>query len=316
MLTILIGRKFDFKNSLTYAPFMYLGEFLGGLILNLIQKKLIKKRVEKKNQYFMSIKLIQNENEEGDYLPPKDGTFKILFIILVTALLDGIQFLLWAIYIPKFQNISPSLPSRLFGISCIFAGIYYIYILRLSIYKHHKFSLIIFGVCTIITLIFEFLLQEIDIFLTYAEFIEALAFIILTHIFAPLVDSLEKYLFEYNRLNPFRVLMLEGLFGFFLSFFFIFTPKYFEDMSGVFKEYSSGKLVLFIFLIFLFIILSSARNAFKMITIELYSPMTRILTDIILTPITLLVFRLIFKIENENILYFIINFILSLIISF
>ena len=74
-------------------------------------------------------------------------------------------------------------------------------------------------------------------------------------------------------------------------------------MSGVFKEYSSGKLVLFIFLIFLFIILSSARNAFKMITIELYSPMTRILTDIILTPITLLVFRLILKIENENILY-------------
>ena len=81
----------------------------------------------------------------------------------------------------------------------------------------------IFGVCTIITLIFEFLFQEIDIFLSYTEFIEALAFIILTHIFAPLVDSLEKYLFEYNRLNPFRVLMLEGLFGFFLSFFFIFT---------------------------------------------------------------------------------------------
>ena len=80
----------------------------------------------------MSIKLIQNENEEGYYLPPKDGTFKVLFIILVTALLDGIQFLLWAIYIPKFQNISPSLPSRLCGISCIFAGIYYIYILRLS----------------------------------------------------------------------------------------------------------------------------------------------------------------------------------------
>ena len=43
MLTILIGRKFDFKNSLTYAPFMFLGEFLGGLILNLIQKKFIKK---------------------------------------------------------------------------------------------------------------------------------------------------------------------------------------------------------------------------------------------------------------------------------
>ena len=144
----------------------------------------------------MSIKLIQNENEEGDYLPPKDGTFKILFIILVTALLDGIQFLLWAIYIPKFQNVSPSLFSRLNGISFNFAEIYYVSVLRLSIYKHHKFSLIIFGICLIITLIFEFLFQEIDIFLSYDEFIKALAFIILTHIFAPLVDLLEKYLFE------------------------------------------------------------------------------------------------------------------------
>ena len=91
----------------------------------------------------MSIKLIQNENEEGDYLSPKDGTFKVLFIILVTALLDGIQFLLWAIYIPKFQNFSGSLELRLGGILTILTAILCYYLLKFPIYKHQIFSIIL-----------------------------------------------------------------------------------------------------------------------------------------------------------------------------
>ena len=318
LLKDFLGSQFNFENSLTYTPLMYFGELIGGAVLRLIQKRFFKKEKEKqKEQYFMSIKLIKTEM--SDFLP-LDGNFKMIFIIFATAFLDGTQFLIWAIYIPQFTKLSITFISRLSGISTISAALYYVYVLRLPIQKHHKFSLLIIGICIVIVIIFEFIYQEIDTSFGYNDFIVVIIYILITHIFAPLVDLLEKYLFEYDYLDPFIVLAYEGLFGFLLSFFLFFIPGYLDDITLIFKTNSGWELTLFIFLIIFYIILCSLRNAFKMVTTKLYTPMTRTLTDNIITPIYLLYYLIrdedFTKGEDRNIPYFIINLILSLIITF
>ena len=73
--------------------------------------------------------------------------------------------------------------------------------------------------------------------------------------------------------------MLEGLFGFIMSFSYFFEPNYLKDVANVCKKFSIGKIVLFIFLLLLYVILSGGRNIYRIITSKLYSPMTRALTD-------------------------------------
>ena len=88
-----------------------------------------------------------------------------------------------------------------------------------------------------IIFISEFFFQKTDIFLSYSDFLKALGLILSKHIFAPIVDLLEKYLFEYDYMNPFLELMFEGLIGVALSFLLCFTPNYFDDFILVFKKF-------------------------------------------------------------------------------
>ena len=133
------------------------------------------------------------------------------------------------------------------------------------------------------------------------------------------LDAIEKYLFEYDFINPFYTLMLEGAFGSFMSFLYFFTPNYLDDLLLVFKNYSAGELAWFILLLFLYIVLSGGRNVYRVITTKIYSPMARSLTDYFLNPIYLTVnFALkddFVNNDERDIVYFIINLILSIIIS-
>ena len=313
-----ITLQFDFENSLSYTPIVFFAEFIGGLTFYILQQLSFKRKRVEKDHYFTFIKLIQNKGKNG--LAPADNYFKIAFIIFVTSYIDLAQFLYWAINIPKFPNISTTLTFRLIGFSTIAVAIYYIYILKLPIYKHHKFSLIVIGICLAITLVSEYFFQQYDIFLSRVKFCKALGFILFKHICAPIVDLLEKYLFEYDYMDPFLVLMYEGLIGIAISCLLFLTPNYLDDFLLVFKKNKDNpwKIVLFVFLIILYIILSALRNAFKMITTKLFSPMTRNLTDNILTPLYLIYYLGIsddFEYEGKmDYIYFTINLILSIII--
>ena len=113
--------------------------------------------------------------------------------------------------------------------------------------------------------------------------------------------------------------MIEGVVGFFMSFFLFFIHNYLEDIKIVYNNNSAGRLILFSFLLLLYIILSGGRNVFRVVTTKLYSPMARALTDYFLNPIYL---TYDFELKNDflkqgerNIPYFIVNLILSFIIS-
>ena len=155
LLTIFMKSHFNFSSSLIFTPLMFLGELFGGTIFYFYQKNVMKeKKKEEKDQYFMSIKLVKKE--EDNNFEPIDDNIKILLLIFLAAFFDEVEYLLAATYIPKFVKLSSSFSSRLGGISTLFILLFYLYALKLPIFKHHKFSLIIISICLIIIIISEY----------------------------------------------------------------------------------------------------------------------------------------------------------------
>ena len=155
-------------DSLIFMPLMFLGEFFAGLIIFSYQRKfLIKyKNDGDKQMKFKSIALIKAKR----FTTTNIGGTKIFFLIFFVASFDFVQFMI-SLYTPKFVNVSGSIKSRVAGFLTIFDALFYYYVLRLPIFRHQLFSLIVIGSCSLIVIISEFFFQKIDIFLTYGQFI-------------------------------------------------------------------------------------------------------------------------------------------------
>ena len=131
LLTMFIKYLFDFKDSLLYTPLMFFGELSGGGIIYLYQKKyLYAKKNEEKEQYFMSIKLLSNKEDEDDYFIPVDNNCKILFLMFLSAFCDQTQFFFENSITPKYNKLSSSIFLRLGGFSALFMLIFYLYALK------------------------------------------------------------------------------------------------------------------------------------------------------------------------------------------
>ena len=74
IVKMIINDIIKFDSPYLYIPLMFLGEIFAGAIMYLYERRIMKaKNEEKKESYFMSIKLISNEKEEeGDYFVPLD----------------------------------------------------------------------------------------------------------------------------------------------------------------------------------------------------------------------------------------------------
>ena len=254
-LGLLIIHLFKFSGSLLFSQIYFLGELTGGLLIYFYLKKFENKKGKEKKKYFMSIELIKNEEDYNDYFVPIDNNIKILFLIFITSFLFMVCYLIMFVHLPKFSNLSKSLSGRLSGFITIFSLFFYVYTLKLPIYNHHKFSLLMIGICLLIIIILEYYYQEVNIFLTYGDMSKAIALIIVCHLFASVGASIEKYLFEFDYMDPFIVLIYEGIFGFMLTFLWFFDRNYHYDISTVYKKNSAGMFILFVFLLFLYLIL-------------------------------------------------------------
>ena len=204
--TMLISYFFNLDYLLIYTPLMFFGEFSAGLIFYLYQKQFIVKQ----NKGIIS-QLISFRSKKAQKVFKKDSKIKIIFLIITSAFFDFVQFLV-LLQTSKFISISGSIERRLRGIFTLNYSLFYRYILRLPILRHQIFSLVIIGICVIIVIITEFIFQEYNIFLSFGEFILSFILIFIAIFFCATFESIEKYLFEYDHLNPFFVLMLEGIF--------------------------------------------------------------------------------------------------------
>ena len=313
----LILKLFNFNNSLIYTPIMFLGEFFAGLILFKYEKKFASKRKEKKNNIAYPVQCAKKNLN----LNPVDGKTKIHFLIFAAAFSDFTQFMIRNRIISKFMKISSTLQNRL-GANITFIGaLFYVYAFKIKIYKHHIFTFIVISACLVLVIIFEYVFQEINIFLSYTEFTIVLLIILVNNLFENLLDTLEKYLFEYDFCEPLKVLMFEGIYGFLLSFSLLYFPEFTTDLIRIYNDNSVGYFILFIFLLVVYFILCGGKNAYRVITTKLYSPMTRVFTDYFLNPFYLIYY---FAADNDfktdsvikTGFYFGINLIISIANSF
>ena len=310
---ILIDYFFNF-DSLIYMSLMFLGEFFFGLIIYLYQTHFLNKNKGLKVNTYKSIILIRNKENLAI-----DSKTKIIFLVFIAGFFDFVQFMM-SLYTPQFLYISGSLISRLAGFLTVFNALFYYYVLKLPIFKHQYISLIIIGICLILVIITEFIFQEINIFLSYGQFSMVFLLNFLLQFCNSMLDSVEKYLFEYNHLNSYLCLLLEGLFGFILSFIHGLFHSPFEEIIEFKKINSTSEFTILIFLLILYLALSGLKNAFRVATTKIYSPMTTTFVEYILNPFYLVYYFCsdndFITNGNKNYAYFFINLIISLIISF
>ena len=193
---------------------------------------------------------------------------------------------------------------------------FYYYILRLHIFRHQILSIVIITICLLLVIGTEFIFQDINIFLSYSRFLLLLGIILVTQLLNSPLDLIEKYLFEYNYINPFLTLLLEGCFG------LIFSVIYFlykNIIPTVEPNNNSEYFYVLVILLCLYMILSGFKNGYRIITNKIYSPMTSTLELYFLNPLYITYYFIIgddFISNGEiNYIYYFINLFLSIIIS-
>ena len=307
---------FNFSVTIIYLILYFLGEFIFGGITYLYQKRYKKRKNLTKNDTFLAIHLIIN-----DKLKRSDSKWKIYFLIFLAGFSDFVDSILSIGLAPGLDRCSNSLENRMRGILIIFDALFYLFVLRLQIFKHQFFSIYVISICLIITIIIEFIFQDINIFLSYGKFVLLIFLIIIQILFNSLVDSIEKYLFEYNYVNPFKVLMIEGLVGLVFGFVYCFCYNPIPELKK-FYEYDHNNKKIFPYIILfsvLFLILCGVQNIFRVVTNKVYSPMALALSQYFFNPIYI-IFTLIVEKDFESkrgntYLFFSLNLILTIIIS-
>jgi len=316
ILSSIISEKLKFKSSLSFLTLlMFFSEFIVGLFIYLYQLKFLKSN-KKTNAKQSSINYIVSYNK----MSHPDSEFKIFALIFIGAYFDFVEFILTSYYFPKFENISKSLNIRLGSALTLSSFILYYYLLKIQIYNHQKFAIIIISICLLMIIIIEILFNIYYHTINENNFIIIL--IIISFFFIGYQDIIVKYLLEYDYINPFQLLMFEGFFGLILSIIYSFIDNPINDIIDYYKKDHNFKFS-FIYLLIcliLFIILSGGRNSYRMLTIRLYSPMTKAIADSFLDPIIILYYFITdidFKFESKrNLIYFLLNLILLFISVF
>ena len=315
--SILMKKMFDFDGSLILTLIMFLSEFLFGLFLFIRHIQFVSRK--RYSKVIMGIKLIQALDE----ISHPDSNIKIYILIFLSTFFDFSEFILITYYFPKEIgrkniSISVSLDIRLKCLTAFFLAFFCYFLLKYKILRHQVFSLIIIFICLIIIIILEYFVNdknEGDII----DFSFILLIIFLYNFFVSLNDIIGKYLLEFNYVNPFKMLMLEGIIGFILSVIYFLIIN-FENPFEEFTELKDNSIYFLIIFLILYFIFSGFKNIYRISTINLFSPMARTLTDTFIDPLYITYYYFFendFKIkEKQKLYYFLSNLILSIIIVF
>ena len=247
-----------------------------------------------------------------------DSKIKITLIIFFTAVFDFTEFIIETYYLPKYKELSKTITLRFGGVIIIFSSLLCYYNLKLKILKHQFYSLILIGICSILIIIFEIIFGKKG--MSVGEYFFTYFLVLINLVFVTFTDVFENYLLEYDFMSPFITLILESIFGLILASIYSFEDNPFKDLKRIYEENDAGYFLLLLFLFFLYMAFSAGANVYKLLSNVLYSPMAKSLAGYILNP-----FLYIYYYINEdeftsngekNFLYFFINVILAIIISF
>ena len=311
-LSIVIAEIFGLDNSLIFCFLMFLGEIVGGLVIYFKQISFLNK--SKKNQNNLAYKYGKKKTE----LKRADNWSKITILIYFASFFDLIEFIILYNFIPKIADLSTTSTLRLCCFITVTSSIICYYTLKFKIGKHQIFSLIIMGICSAIIITLEFIYKPKSVNIN--NFIISYLLIFLHFIFLSFTDVTERYLADYDFMNPLLILMSEGIFGFITTLIYSIYHNPFKEISIIYSNIDSWKFIVLIFLLILYIIFSAGINVYKILCNVLYSPMTKSLATYFLNSIFIIYHYI--KVNDfvtegkSNFFYFFINLIFSVFIDF
>lgn len=308
---IAISKLTKFENSILITYIMFFEEIISGLVLYIYSVKFYNYN---KNSFYL--KTISKEQVENI----SDNSFKVYFLLFMIAYTDFIEFILQTFYIPVCSE-NKNLDVRLRNLLIIFSTIQCYYALKLPLFRHQKFSLLIVGIICAMTILIEAFIEISFGEFGSGKFSKLILCIIVYYFFNSFPDAIEKYLMEYYYINPFKMVMYSGIFGFIITLIFAILKKYnFEDIYDIYEN-DKDKFIILIILLIVYFFLSAIRNIYRIIVVNIYSPMSRTLIESLLDPIYIFYYYFDksddFKINNKkNIYYFTAIFIMSIIVVF
>jgi len=270
-----------YKEYFICCNLIFLSQFLSGLIPLLIQGK---------------------EEIKGS-----DNFCKILLLLLFASYFNLIETIVRRKYFSKINDNLPKrdhfMEYRFKNIQIEISALLSYFLIRIKIYRHQLISLLTIFFYLLLIMIADIIDDHSDLLIRTKYFLLS-AFTCIARSF---LDTIEKYLFEFNFLRPHTILLYEGLIGtLFNPLLLLIDKDSHEDLKkieGISNEKS--KFIILIILFICFIIISSFKNIYRVLTVQYYSPMTRALAESILDPFVILYYFILFEEkEFEDYLYF------------
>jgi hypothetical protein len=219
--------------------------------------------------------------------------------------------------ISKESNLYDEYHAKYRSSEIIIASLLCLFTLKMKIYKHHAFSLIFILICLIVIYITE-IKCGIDN-LMYC------IFILISSICRVFLDTIEKYLFDIDFVDIYKITIFEGIIDsiFTCGLFFFDVPK--DELMKLINNTIDDKdeakgFIYWIGILFLFVYgaLSALKNISRRYTVKKNSPMTRALAESILDPIFIL-YGYLNRDKNkseDNEIQVMVSFIVTFICSF
>jgi len=282
----------NYKGYFIICFLIFLSQFFSGLIPLLIFKYNNRNKTTKKN--INGFQLIQGNNT----IKQADSLFKILLLLAFASYFNLIGTIVRRKY---FSQINEELPKRGHFIEHRFKNIQIevsallsYFTLKIKIYKHQSFSLITILIFLILIMIIDIIDNHLDL-PKYFKYLLLSAFSSVARSF---LDTIEKYLFDFNFIRPCSILLYEGLIGSLLFPMLLFIDNGSnEDLSQI---KNNTNFILLIFLFICFLIINGFKNLYRVLTIQYYSSMTRALAESILDPFIILYYLILFIIDNTQ----------------
>ena len=291
--------------------YMYiLGEIIGGLSIYLYQYRNSQKNKQTK---LFNITLTTNK----DIMKYKDKNFKIIILIILAAIFDFFKNIIEFYNAPKSNDKNKNnFYLRIGAVTTISSSLLCKYSINFKFGKHHKASLIFISSCLILEIILEIIFKPKEIFA--GPFLFERFLTIFRLIIESFNDCTKKYLVEVNYIDPFKLIMYEGILELIFNIIFRLSKNMIniQQIGEFFRNNSPGKICGLIFSLLGILLLSGLLSLYKIYCITFYSPMIKNLTDYILVPI-INILSFVFKIDFYNsVAYFIICEIISIIVDF
>ena len=295
--------QFAFDPLLICIYIYPLENIIGGLIVYLYQQNSVKKN--HKVKYF-GLDIYHQKNVVID------GKCKKILLIFIASYFNYYNIIVSLFYYIDYIPLSMDL--RLSSIQIITSAFICAFSFDFKFKKHHKLSLIVIGICLFLSISHDMLYiiyygyknLRVPIFQYFTSLYYYIGF--------SFNNCIEKYLVDADYMNPFFILMIEGIFQLLMAFL---TPIWGYDPFKDFRqEKVQNNLALFIFLFILYILFQIVVNIYRIYCNVIYSPMARSLIDYFLNPFINIYFFFAERKDFENVAYFIVTEIFCCTMSF